>query len=733
MNFFYLLFFLFYAYAYPQEIIKSLKSEIKETRNSIEQNTIKSEKIRRTINKTKITIAHKNDANKKSAAQIKQAKKNIDIISKKLSKHDSFLKQGQNQLLNIISNQLDSSKLSFNNATSSIKSQHNRVMFRRYLKCLKSSLKIKKEVYQYFKECDGLSNKAMRYSKHTPAFWQTLSKIQKDYHTTKKKLENMIFSNQESLRKHKKIIENNNFTIRKLTNEKNVLMARSQYYQEKLNQEEAQLNFLKKEYEQEVFKEKNKVFLICNQSTKTIDLEQQIAVEGSKKKGTLFSISQDNQDGIGSCYANTAKNILSGLSAGKIDASFLDMALQHKVARDKNLTNIDGGTPCSALKQILKHGYCPKKHSPIEMAESIFNTQGLFAIEGNIEAQAKILEILSKYLKGKLSLKQSHSYFATDILKKTKKIVKALREDSNIRLPFPKITDNPLQEKHFLESAYLWQYKKNLKRNEKILSFEEFEKDFIKYNTQFKNKFIKNLNLRKTNNKQLKTFKETFRPFFEKYHLLPRINDSYMSKQIHNFILNNNDSQKYIAQVNATMNFYQKFFNLNKEEIQNINSPSCKISKKIENYFDGINEMNKLKQFLTQNAFEDFTANYLDSDPKELLQLAIAPKCLHKENRIKLNFNINCNYKSYRNEKNDAKIRYDIIKSLLSGIPVGRTFPPSSGGLHIHSIVGFRYNPETQKCEYKIRESMKGESYWANESELNRTATHFTFATKDKL
>ena len=63
--------------------------------------------------------------------------------------------------------------------------------------------------------------------------------------------------------------------------------------------------------------------------------------------------------------------------------------------------------------------------------------------------------------------------------------------------------------------------------------------------------------------------------------------------------------------------------------------------------------------------------------------------------------------------------RERVVLSLAQGYPLGQSFvftPPD--GRHINTIVGLRFNPETQSCELRIRESQTGTSAWHSEDQI---------------
>ena len=116
--------------------------------------------------------------------------------------------------------------------------------------------------------------------------------------------------------------------------------------------------------------------------------------------------------------------------------------------------------------------------------------------------------------------------------------------------------------------------------------------------------------------------------------------------------------------------------------------------------------------------------------PEEMMQLMIAPECLSKEKRKKINFSFMCEengnfIKEIKNSKKEIPeqkklFREKIVASLIQGYPLGNIFPYKGviANQHINTIVGMKYDKETKSCAFKIRESQTGMSTWKPESEI---------------
>lgn len=110
-------------------------------------------------------------------------------------------------------------------------------------------------------------------------------------------------------------------------------------------------------------------------------------------------------------------------------------------------------------------------------------------------------------------------------------------------------------------------------------------------------------------------------------------------------------------------------------------------------------------------------------NPEEMMQLVVAPSCLHDKNRKKFSSPISCDpgYEIVSDIKSSKasypekvkQLRGKVIASLIQGYPLGNTF-----ARHINTIVGMRFNKERSRCEYLIRESQNATSTWQSEAQI---------------
>jgi hypothetical protein len=140
--------------------------------------------------------------------------------------------------------------------------------------------------------------------------------------------------------------------------------------------------------------------------------------------------------------------------------------------------------------------------------------------------------------------------------------------------------------------------------------------------------------------------------------------------------------------------------------------------------FQFLNSLQPLVKHLKElgadtNVLFDKNGNFKSAS--DLMQLAVAPACLKPENRKKPEHGIVCDsgYSTITNIRKSGKsideqkrmMRDRVAVNLVQGYALGNTF-----GRHINTIVGMKYNPASKECEYQIRESQNGTSFWQSEN-----------------
>lgn len=487
---------------------------------------------------------------------------------------------------------------------------------------------------------------------------------------------------------------------------------------------------------------KNQIFQSCDANTPEINLEERVPFPGAKFVGPFADVPRDNQDGIGSCFANTAKNLLVGLSGGENIASFLDMALQFRKQSKVSLAEkgLDGGTSCETLKLIEQNGYCPQKFASIETGDAN-PIEGLLATgKGSVETQSNLVTLIANFLKGKENFKKNGP-LSEKILSQGKFIVEALQKNPDIKLPFPGVNQEipPLWA---MENAY----NKFSDEKKKDLTFEAFRSEFYTHYKKFVPKFTEMLKEKKSAKSIFAVYTQTMDEFIKKHELqenLPQYESTFQ------YFLEGNETfdgeykdPKFQKSFNDSLAFFKQL--TNKEAMSDGDfMQSC-----VDEGLEGLTYLKDLQGLVTYLNTKGIDGKELFDDKGEfrdaadLMQLAVAPSCINPANRKKLDFKFTCDdgmelmtkIKADTTKSKDDKVlemRKRVVLGLIDGQALGNTFPtnlpldPKAKPLpedkiryHINSIVGLRFNKENGQCEYRIRESQNGESTWQSETAI---------------
>lgn len=509
-----------------------------------------------------------------------------------------------------------------------------------------------------------------------------------------------------------------------------------------INEKEKKLKDLKKKIVKDKLLSKHKNLLECNPSTPSIDLENEYIMKGSQVKGSFYKVPRDHQDSLGTCYANTARNLLLGVSNQKIDASFLDIALQYKSAVSSKVTSIEGGNECGAIEKLKETGYCPKNLSPIETGD-ITQIQGENLVNSNLSlySQANTLDLIRNYLNNKSLLENNKDKVSKSFIRNTKQMLNELIKDENIKLPFPTLDDFPI-DPYQARSLYLWSYedsiKKRIQAGEKgleIIPEDEFMNEFERAKHEFTVGYVSS---DKYNSAEAKKefFEKSFQKFIKKYNLQERLTDNFYTHKLNNYY-KKEKPEKTKNEMEATLNFYKKFVdkNLSQSSMIELYTTQCVSNpKSLKNFSTSLNDIIQLfkSSNIDVNSLYDEDGN--DISNKEFLQLATVPKCLSPQNRISLPKSITCHNKregEYDPNNMIKEKKEDILLSLAQGLPVANSFKQLNGN-HVNTIVGSRYNPETKTCQFKIRESQNADFYWIDHDRLAQKAYALAFISKEE-
>jgi len=194
--------------------------------------------------------------------------------------------------------------------------------------------------------------------------------------------------------------------------------------------------------------------------------------------GSFSKIARDNQDGLGTCFANTAKNLLVSASEGSADASFMDIALNYKKNNSTVQTDIlAGGNACQALLETQKQGYCPKNQSVFETGDSNQLFDGIFGkASSTVYSQVSIIFAFKYLLDKNEDLKKSESQSANKMSAQLKDIILKMKSNPNLKFPIPGLSvqipkdyelnmffENNLQNKGISKNDFINDFKNNYK------------------------------------------------------------------------------------------------------------------------------------------------------------------------------------------------------------------------------------------------------------------------------
>ncbi|MGZ3807353.1 MAG: hypothetical protein ACXVCE_04650 [Bacteriovorax sp.] len=464
-------------------------------------------------------------------------------------------------------------------------------------------------------------------------------------------------------------------------------------------------------------------FLKCDETSHSIDLEENVPYKDAKIKGPFFEVPRDNQDGIGSCFANTAKNLLVSLSDGKYKASFLDMSLQSKKYEREmfkgNIKTLSGGDTCRTLQAAQLNGFCPQDLSPAELGETHpllkFTREDFRGIDG----QAVLLSEFENFIRdGKIN-KDDLSQTFFEELSNPKQVIEDLKNKKDIKTYFPLVNQHIGRD---WVLANIFSEGRRSKKNNYDIKYDDFFKEHERAYSHFFNEEI-NAILKGQNLDQIfDLYVEKMAPFLDKYDLRP-----HLAKFKQDFMVDAKEDFNSPTLISDLSNSIQ-FFNKNIKKQSDPSSKDC-----ISCTYDQINsEIKRIENlvnffsFLQKNGISSdqlFTGDNKVRSDSDLLQLAIAPACLNADVRVKPDFKIICDTgtdfidkikdSSKSPKEKTEEIRKRVVTFLHKGLALGNAFEK-----HINTIVGIRYNKGTNKCEYKIRESQDGTSSWQNEEEI---------------
>ncbi len=585
--------------------------------------------------------------------------------------------------------------------------------YRGYLKCLRRNLDSGSDIFN--KKIETCRPRRAQDFTGSASFMQKLQKASE-----------LLSIDEQKLRREYNTATNK---VSSLDSKINSLKHLSYDSRKELEQLELQIDDLQVKFKREEFMAINKDFYNCNSKTPTIDLENETLHAQTSKKGPFYNIPRDHQDGVGTCYANTAKNLLLGLSDGKMNASFLEMALQYKSKFSNGQAfDLDGGHSCEVLKIVEDIGYCPKGFSPIESGDETQRIGGLFKDNTSLYGHAQVIEMVKRFMDGKALLEKNTDSCSISMVKNSKKMIEAMKADADIKLPYPTI-NNFVLDKNKMLGFYFWSYKNKVTNP---ISEEEYLNDYNRVQNEFSKSYLEAAIGEESEAKLRKRFDDTYGQFFRKYGFEDKLKVPHLASRLDSFLRKGYDQDFRKAAIKTSM-FYKEFFSESNDTVNLSDSTCLKDNSLFTTFISGLNEIANMFRATggdTDKLFDN-EGNFISSH--DLMTLAVAPKCLNTSNRKKLDLPYQCKLvttnRALTVEREISNKRDLILTSLLEGLPVGNTHP-QPGGSHINTIVGFRYNSSIDKCEYKIRESQSATSFWTSEKDILKNNTNFTFVEK---
>jgi hypothetical protein len=466
--------------------------------------------------------------------------------------------------------------------------------------------------------------------------------------------------------------------------------------------------------------EANSKFVNCDSNTPVISLEEKVPYPDAKFQGPFFGVPRDNQDGLGTCYANTAKNLLVGASGGKDVASFLDLALVYKGDRGVASSGLDAGLSCETLDKMKEVGFCPQEFAPFERGEKNIYTDGLMGnTTGNIFDQSRIIKQLRNFFDGQEQFIKGNKEVSDQILAQAEVIIHNIKSRPNVIIPLPVARHQIPTEWKMLELTYLKSSKTTAYSQQDMLG------DYKKAYRNFYSHYIRAVMEGKNRDEIFDVFKEQMKSFIDKYEIadeMPAWKKIFLIDTESDW--NNPNLKKEIAKSVSFMKTMSGKHHATDEDFLK----QCDESKgDIVSFLQSLQPLVKYmdeQKLDTKNLFDDKGRFRSAGD---LIQLAIAPSCLKKENRKMPSSEFLCNsgYGIINNIRSSGKgvdeqkkmLRERVVVSLVQGYAMGNTFGLSNTK-HINTLVGMRFNPTSKQCEYQIRESQTGTSFWQSEESI---------------
>ncbi len=450
------------------------------------------------------------------------------------------------------------------------------------------------------------------------------------------------------------------------------------------------------------------LFADCGPNTPTLNLEV--------APGVLATVPQDHQNGIGTCYANVSRNMLLGISGGRDSASYLDLALGFKRANPNERLEdggLDAGNICPTLRAAQTQGYCPQELAPLETGARTEIAALMGVASDPFSAQARINNALRDFFVRRSGL--SESPVAQAMMPRLAGAIANLRSNPRIKFPFPGLSV-PFVNPGAFKSATV-PPAANGKGSPP--AEEYYNRQLARANPAIFTAIVQG----KTAEEIHAIYSREMGPTLRAMGI-----DTAVQEYRADYLTNMNaviNAPSFREEVTATMDFLRQVSGRSED------SPEQFLSYCTLEFYPAVELLNTFGPVLT-------SLNSLGIDPNrifdaqgnlipivDVFQMAVAPSCLSQENRRRPSVNFTRRSVAV----NMAAVRTRVTESLRRNVPVGRAFPQATGGGHVNTIVGFRYDPASRACQYLIRDSANGASTWQGERDIYTASDEMNIIT----
>lgn len=456
----------------------------------------------------------------------------------------------------------------------------------------------------------------------------------------------------------------------------------------------------------------------CDENTPEVSLEEKVPFPGAKFSGPFVGVPRDNQDGLGTCYANAAKNLLVSTSKGEDVASFMDMALIFKGTSGVIASGLDGGGACRVLEKTAQQGYCPQDNAPYERGERNPVMEGFIgSSDSTVWDQSIVVNLLQKFLAGKDQFVRNNKDLSEKMLGQVKYIIDSIKKNPKVKVPLPMVRHPIPSEWKILEFSAVAKRKNS--------SFQEvtFMKDYKEEYRKFYPQYLKAVIDGKSQDQIFDYFTTAMKPFIEKYNMSGEL--KYW-KQLFIGDTNADFHDPHRKQILLeSLNFLKQITGYRNKPDEDFIQFCSETGGDALHFLGTLQPLIKHLSELKVDPAVLYDKNGVFRSPTDLMQLAVAPSCLNQASRKHPKDGIICNegYETISKLKGLTKnpeqqklvLRQKVVASLVQGYALGNIFDR-----HINTIVGLRFNKIAKRCEYKIRESQNGTSTWQAESNIFR-------------